>query len=193
MKRILAIFIIFVLNSIPQIGNTQWLRISGSEWSKVSQGFKIGFATGWVAAGTYGEAFVSELNRNLDEVLKTDLDRKDKLDSLRRRYNRAVFGKYFGIITDVAPKQVVDTIDWIYLDPRVQGWDLTEIMPMVRGRLQDGWTLKDLDEVISYEIKIREIEKKLKLPTSSEEKEKLIKEEVQLKLNQPKVLLDMWK
>lgn len=193
MKIFLALFIIFLLHSFPQIGNTQWLRISGSGWSKVSQEFKIRLATGWVAAGTCGEVFVSELNRNLDELSKTDLDRKDKLDSLRRSYNRAVFGKYFGIITDVAPKQVVDTIDRIYLDPRVQGWDLTEIMPLVRGRLQDGLTSKDLDEVISYEIKIKEIEKKLKLPTSEVEKEKLIKEEVELKLSQPKVLLDIFK
>ena len=44
----------------------------------------------------------------------------------------------------------------MYSDPRVKHWDIVDIMPLVRGRLKEGWTEKDLDEVIAYYIKYKE-------------------------------------
>jgi len=60
--------------------------------------------------------------------------------------------------------QIVDTIDKIYSDPRVTLMDITEVMPLVSGRLIRCWTEKELDEIIAINVKLKQCEGKEKKP-----------------------------
>jgi hypothetical protein len=99
------------------------------------------------------------------------------------------FENHCGIDYVTPIDSIIETINQAYSDPRVRDWEITGIMPMVRGRLIEGWTLNDLDEVISYRIRMKEIDKKLESPNlSGEDKRKLFNQKNELVLNRPKVL-----
>ena len=54
--------------------------------------------------------------------------------------------------------QIVGTINLIYSDPRTKTMEIIDIMPFVSGRLIQGWTKKELDEVIAITIQIKRCE-----------------------------------
>ena len=91
-------------------------------------------------------------------------------------------------VEDLTLNQIVDTIDKMYSDPRVKTWEIREIMPLVTGRLKEGWTERDLDEVIAYLIKEREHVKKYRNYDSLSKSEKKKLEEEATSLVEPKVL-----
>jgi hypothetical protein len=58
--------------------------------------------------------------------------------------------------------QIHDEIQKIYSDPRTKNWSIDRVILMAKGRLGDGWTEKDLDEVIAREITGETIRKEIK-------------------------------
>jgi hypothetical protein len=120
--------------------------INGYEWAKWNNLMKVGFVMGWIRAvdttlvpfvfpGFRGIRIDADTIRNLMEQKGLDID-------------NLTFG------------QIVDGVDQLYSDPRVKLWNIEEIMPILRGRLKGGWTEKDVDEVIAYHIKLKEIFRK---------------------------------
>jgi len=203
MRKIFFVIFILLLFSPPSMGDTKEIKriseFTGIEWGVLPKEWKMGYVAGWVMAGVCGEIFIDSLHENLNKALEEQgikLEESDKNGMLTRfgffkkQFTSEHFMKYWGIVeADFTIGQVIETIDQVYSDPRVKKWKLDNILPMVRGRLKDGWTLKDLDEVISYRIKTTEIDKKLKSPNLSEkEKKALRKEKIELELNEPKVL-----
>ena len=79
-------------------------------------------------------------------------------------------------------------IDKVYSDPRVKTWEIDDVMPLVMGRLKEGWTEKDLDEVIAFIIKEREFYKKDVNFKNESESQKWLKEYEELRSVEPKVL-----
>ena len=64
-------------------------------------------------------------------------------------------------------------IDEVYGDPRVRLWNIEEIMTLVRGRLKEGWTNEDVDNVISFKIKWKNWVQRSQNIESTSEAEKL--------------------
>jgi hypothetical protein len=78
--------------------------------------------------------------------------------------------------------QITETTNKICSDPRVKYWWIKNVMPIVRGRLKEGWTDKDVDEVIAYYVKLYGLSsRKLTQNEWSEEYRSL-------ELNKPKAL-----
>lgn len=178
-KKLLLVFCLYFLLYPLSIGNAgeKW-SFDGYDWVKWTNSIKVAFLRGWSVGGVVAAKWVY-VDTAFAKMNFEDLDKYKKIGEgvLKRR------GFEFD---DLTYRQVVDTIDKIYSDPRVKTWEIQEIMPLVRGRLKEGWTEKDLDEVIAYNIKFKEWGKKLEEKPKMDEKEK---EEFKLLIsNEPKVL-----
>ena len=112
---------------------------------------KIGFVHGWIICGRaasydliiYLGKNSKDLNKSIDDVnMQTEVFKDEGV-----------------LIGGVTSEQVSDTIDKIYSDARVIDMDIEKIMPLVIGRLIQGWTEKELDEVIAFNVKLKQCEK----------------------------------
>ena len=141
-KIIVALGICFLLSSLA-IGNASGQeRLNSYEWSKKDDWFKMGFISGWFMGI---EIVLGELNSSQ----KVDYY-KLKSGELNRDQMEKNVGHFTGSMTT---GQILGMIDKIYSDPRTKNWEIWRIMPLVRGRLIEGWTERDLDEAISFLIK----------------------------------------
>jgi len=174
------------------------------EWAEMPRSLKFSFVKGWWHAGSvmFYEIPVairmSVISRK-EWVIGTTDDEYKKIWRIVNKIAKNSEGvlKEKGLeLFDLTIGQIVDTIDKVYSDPRVKTWEIAEIMPLVRGRLKEGWTEKDLDEVIAYLIRDKEILKKMenyesRKQTESEEWKKSqwekFGEEIR-SLEEPKVL-----
>jgi len=193
-KFLLVFFLCFL--SLPlSIGNAgeEKFKLDGYKWAEMSRQFKLGFVEGWLRGGVV--ASVTPVFAALD-LFSKEISRLsiEEFEKLKERTMDIVRGcskeKGLGLF-DITYGQIVDTIDKVYTDPRVKTWEIEEIMPLVGGRLKEGWTEKDLDEVISYLIKQKEFSKKwekwVNYRSMSESERKKFLEEVS-SLEEPKVL-----
>jgi len=193
--KTLMIFCTVLLFVIPSqsIGDMKTRVLDGYYWSKQSFLWKLGFVEGWIEAGILLEELpIAVLNLVPQEGSSI------KEIGRQVQYQRKIakgFSKEKGVeLYDLTFDQIVDTIDRVYSDPRVKTWEINEIMPLIRGRLKEGWTEKDQDEVIAYKIKEREFSKKFeKFDLMSEsEKEKTLKEFRSLKKTKVLELLETY-
>lgn len=132
------------------IGNTEGLQINGYDWQKWDRGEQISFVIGWIKSGNHAldnfPVYLDKYDESLEFINSTTAVFKDK-----------------GILLyGVTVGQVVDTINIIYSDPRVKLMDISEIMPLLSGRLIQGWTKGELDEVIAINVKLKQCEKEEK-------------------------------
>ena len=150
-KKILAFSIVCFILFLQANCNAAGISVDGYEWQKWSHGIKIGFVNGWVLCGKaasdglliYMGKNSKDLNKSIDDVNRQTESFKDE-----------------GIlIGGVTLGQVTDTIDKIYSDARVMDMDTAKIMPLVSGRLIQGWTKKELDEVIAFNVKLKQCER----------------------------------
>lgn len=140
-------FLIFPLS----IGNTgEGLVIDGSDWERMSSSTKLYFVLGWMKSGKGATDNLTIYFDNLNESVK-DANAQTE-----------IFIREGILLGGVTPMQVIDTINIIYSDPRVKTMDITGIMPLVSGRLIQGWTLKVLDEIIAIKVKLYRCEKQEK-------------------------------
>jgi len=96
------------------------------------------------------------------------------------------FQKQEGIgFVGVSMGQIMEMTNQVYSDPRVKNWEISEIMPMVRGRLIDAWTLSDLDEVIVFRMRQKSLHDKAENVTGPQLKEIFTELDT---LKKPKVL-----
>ena len=148
------------------LAQTKEFVLDGYQWEKAPESWKLGFVAGWMMGG--------ESVRRLPGVLSDSENKLSEGVRLCPRWKRIAegFSKERGLeLHDIPFIQVINMIGKIYSDPRVKHWSIVEIMPLVRGRLKEGWTDKDLDEVIAYHIKYNERMKMF--DTWSEEVDKL--------------------
>lgn len=143
MKKILVAFSLFLLFSTYSMAwAVERFKFDGYKWNQMDRLLKLGFVMGWCLAGEHA-------------ITVMGLLRGPGLDIVMKEYERAqnfsiVMGLSFG---GLMGSQLVDTVDKLYSDPRLKIWEIHEIMPLVRGRLIEGWTEKDLDEIIAFEIR----------------------------------------
>lgn len=188
MKKTLLVIICLLLLSPLSIGQSAEKRkVDGYEWAQMSKEMKLGFVIGWINGGS---AIVDKVPEAYVFIVYAVYLQTDPIINYPK-INKITIGasKEVGVeLYDLAFGQIVDMVDKVYSDPRVKTWEIHEIMPLVRGRLKEGWTEKDLDEVIAYMIKEKEHIKKLVniKSMSQSESEKLDKEIRQLEV--PKVL-----
>jgi hypothetical protein len=139
-------------------GNTKGPDINGNDWQKMSVLEKAGFVLGWVKCGQKAvDSILVPLDGTTDEFNKSIQQTNFQVETYKDK------GILFGGVTI---RQIVDTIDAIYSDPRTTTMDIADIMPLVSGRLIKGWTLKELDEVISIKMRLIRCEKEEKLKSS---------------------------
>ena len=152
-KKILLVSLIcFFLFLQSNCDAAERTSINGYEWQKYSNGMKIGFVNGWIVCG--GAAY----NNLIIDLGKDSKDFNKSIDDVNRQME--VFkdeGILIGGVT-LTLGQVTDTIDKIYSDARVMDMDIVKIMPLVSGRLIQGWTEKELDEVIAFNVKLKQCE-----------------------------------
>lgn len=142
-------------------------QIDGYYWNKQSYLWKLGFAVGWIEACS-----VATNKIPMAFIFSQQWDKKSEAYILNLKPKLDYIGKYYFIVAENSTKeeglelydlifgQIVDTIENIYSDPRVKNWRISEIMPLVRCRLKEGGTEKDLDEVIAFKTKQNEYLKK---------------------------------
>jgi len=214
MRKIFVTFLIFTLFFIPCISNAE---IDGGDWSKMSSVAKRAFVLGWHNAGEEALDLIvfintvlvneydlfpkrphdfssinsdSSLNEEQKKSVKKVVEEviQDKKELFLKMTTPDYFRKNSGVgIYDINTDQVANCIDQIYSDPRVKHWKIRKIMPIVRGRLKEGWTLRDIDEVISYRIRESGLVEKLKSKNLSDEERDKAKREFE-SLKRPKVL-----
>jgi hypothetical protein len=151
-KKILAFSIMcFILFLQANCNAAEGISINGYEWQKWSHEMKIGFVNGWVLCSKaasdnlmiYPGKNSNDLNKSIDNV-------NSQIE---------VFKDEGVLIGGVTLGQVTDTIDKIYSDARVMDMEIIKIMPLVSGRLIQGWTEKELDEVIAFNVKLKQCER----------------------------------
>jgi|SRR5271157_5796481 len=151
-KKILVISIIcLILFMRVNCNAVERLSINGYEWQKWSDWEKIGFVQGWIACGksAFYDHLIIYVGKNMEDFNKSQEDAERQF---------AVFKDGGILIGGVTIGQIRDTIDKIYSDARVKTMDIAEIMPLVSGRLIQGWTEKELDEVIAFNVKLKQCE-----------------------------------
>lgn len=193
MKRSFLIAFVSIFLLYPFFGGiSEGKELDGFDWAEMNMLQKGYFISGWLAGG-----FAFWKGITLDTLAIrlgiTPWDRNPNLQKcagITDEINKGVLeGKGFDLY-NVATIQIVETVDAIYSDARVKLWEISKIMPIVRGRLKGGWTEKDVDEVIAYYIKLNELSNKFEgvLSKSKVEQDKLSKEKMLLDANEPKVL-----
>lgn len=136
------------------IGNTEeGLYINGYDWEKMSEGSQISFVEGWLKCG---KAALGNMWIDISTQNKWDESIEFMKIQQKRFINSGV------LIGGVTIGQIIDTMNEIYSDPRTKLMDIADIMPLVSGRLMQGWTLKNLDELIAIEVKLQRCEKEEK-------------------------------
>jgi len=181
-KKLLLVFCLCFLLLPLSLGNAEeGLKLDGYLWPNMPKLWRLGFVKGW----TYGSGiaidgipfFVTAFNEKIID---------------RERYVKLIkgFGKEKGLLEldELSSAQIISTIDKIYSNPKVKQWEIHEVMPLVRGRLKEGWTERDLDDVIAYLIKEKELLKKAENYKSMGESERKKFEEEIKSLVEPKVL-----
>lgn len=146
-KKLLFILGICFLLFPFSTGNTaEGVSINGYDWQNLSASSKTYFVLGWAKCGKHSLNNVvfnsSKWNESIELMNLTQENFKDE-------------GILLGGVTI---GQIIDTVDKIYSDPRVKNMDITEVMPFVSGRLIQGWTEKELDEVIAINVKLKQCE-----------------------------------
>lgn len=163
-----------------RIGATQTkeLVMDGYQWDRGTELWKVGFVTGWIIGG--------ERVRGLSGVIYESENQLSERVRLWPKWERLAegFSKQAGLeLLGIPFIQIVRMVDKVYSDPRVKHWYIADIMPLVRGRLKEGWTERDLDQVIAYYIKYNERmkmfgaweEEESKFPPGSAEVEEISK------------------
>lgn len=170
------------------------------KWADMNRSWKLGFVDGWIQGGEIGSKETIFVIMLRDIEIHIEKKKAGVVWEIPGGPGGEGKDKYLEIASDIAKEkgfklhdlpfnQIIDTIDNVYSDPRVKTWEIFEIMPLVRGRLKEGWTEKELDEVISYKVKEKELDRKMSFSYSSEsEKLKLAEEREALLDNMPKVL-----
>ena len=195
-KTLLVIVCLLLLLPVVSIGEPFTLDgYKWDEWGKSGdsgKSLKLGFAMGWVESGKlldYGLlVFIAHIRS--EEWRKGLRKLEPAFPPLQNTQNIVnSFLKEKGLyLPNVTCGQIVDVIDKVYSDPRVKTWEIDDVMPLVMGRLKEGWTEKDLDEVIAFIIKEREFYKKDVNFKNESESQKWLKEYEELRSVEPKVL-----
>jgi hypothetical protein len=171
MKKILVILLIIFcfglcFGTSQSLAETKRTIVDGFYWNKQVSLWKLGFIEGWIDAGIVATEKIPSAF-----ILSQLYDKKEGKITINRRPLDYI-GKYYYILVENTSKQeglefydftygqIMETIDKVYSDPRLTKWEIKEIMPLVRGRLKEGWTERDLDEVIAFQIKLNEYIKK---------------------------------
>ncbi|GEM_PF-5138384 len=197
--------LIFLFVPLSQaVAGVNWM--DGYTWVNQRAAVKTWFVAGWLQASVpvtislpidfcnaLRESFIENMAKEIEQrsMDPSEIIRNEDCEKTIRNFSKA---KGFDLLDDSTKiEQIVEAIDKIYSDPRVKTWEIFDVMPLVRGRLKGGWTEKDLDDVIAYKIKSREIYKKkivdIGKNTSEAERNEMRKEIIALK--KPKVLLDL--
>jgi hypothetical protein len=176
MKRmIFALLLCLVIQSAEIVE-----AVDGFTWSSFNSSQKIGFVMGWVSASNWViPKFLVALTGD-----KELLDQLSRFGPIMGRINER-FQKTEGIdFKGVTYIQIAEVVDQIYSDPRVKQWEIGEIMPIARGRLKEGWTEKDVDEVIAHQLKMNEFTARWMRGAGKSEMDKAVKE-----IRKPRVLI----
>jgi hypothetical protein len=176
MRRI--VFILVLCLVIQSAGIAE--AIDGSTWASFNNSQKTGFVMGWISASNWViPKFLVALTG--DKELFEQISRSGP--SMGRIHEK--FQKTEGLdFKGVTYIQIAEVVDQIYSDPRVKQWEIGEIMPIARGRLKEGWTEKDVDEVIAYQLKMNELTARWMRGANKSEMDKAVKE-----IRKPRVLI----
>ena len=148
MKRSFLIAFVFILSLYSFFGGiSEGKELDGFEWARMNVLEKAYFIRGWIQGGMdlYLNVYFDTLLinfANVDPNLQKCVGITDKI-------SKGVLERNGNDIYDFTTIQIVETVDTIYSDARVKLWNISKIMPIVKGRLKGGWTVKDVDEVIA--------------------------------------------
>ncbi len=198
MKKTLLIALCFffllypLLNGYSEQKERYGFGLKCYEFASMGMFQKLGYVQGWSDGGVVAFDAISNAVSDIEfdaiwNKKPTSIDSKKHLEIAMGAL------KEKGIDFDyVSAVQIAETTDKICSDPRVKHWWMNEVMPIVRGRLKEGWTDKDVDEVIAYHIKRNELNRRVKNLTPNKILSSTIgKEYSSLILNKPKVLKDL--
>jgi hypothetical protein len=147
MKKILLfILVYFLLFPLYTANAEEGMYINGYDWQKWTSGSKISFVQGWAKCG---KAAVDNLFIDINKW-------NESIEFVKLQED--IFKDEGILIGGVTIRQIIDTVDKIYADPRVKTMDITEVMSFVSGRLIQGWTEKELDEVVAINVKLKQCE-----------------------------------
>ena len=120
----------------------------GTDWNGWTESAKGHYILGWMSCGLQAGIITAIDNYNNSSRLESN---KHIMERFRSQ----------GIVLfDIAIRDIIDTINNLYLDPRLRPMQISEVMSLMVGRLKLGWTMGDLDKVISLKIKQKECVKK---------------------------------
>jgi len=176
MKRILLILVLCLVIQGAGIAEA----IDGFTWTNLSSSQKVGFVMGWVSASNWViPRFLVALTG--DKELFEQISRfGPQMGRINERFQKTE-GIDFKGVTYI---QIAEVVDQIYGDARVKQWEIGEIMPIARGRLKEGWTEKDVDEVIAYQLKMNEVTARWMKGANKSEMDKAMRE-----IRKPRVLI----
>jgi hypothetical protein len=140
MKRVFFLLVLLLVCG----KNIFAVEINGDNWNNYPPEWKLGFVQGWMEGGSYNTGeFAQEVILNAT---------KENTKELPKLVN--IFYKKSGLnLLKTTFRKIINEIDILYLDPRLKKWGFSEIMPLVRGRVEGKLTEKDIDEVIAYHQK----------------------------------------
>ena len=192
MKKKLLVWVcfLFLFTSISSASEAWGININGYDWGGMNRRERLIFFDGWLTGGISGMVRMHEVSMYRCAIATRNIESAGNSD-LNEMYETASKAEGFDLYPPLTRDQIIETISNIYSDPRVKTWDISEVMPLVRGRLKGGWTEKDLDEVIAYKIKQKENWKLMKPDPKRYWNEFFKKEKEGLLPNKPKVLQDL--
>jgi len=159
-KKLITLVLVLALAGI-QVHAEQG-KISYYEWSVAPAAQKVGIVEGWLYAAGLFYNFKNELQTALEKniILYKPIQNEKEVKATTELFKYTCDCEYMGFMQtsglelfQVTVGQIIGVIDEIYNDPRVRNWEIHEIFPLVRGRLKEGWSKDDLDDVISYLLK----------------------------------------
>jgi hypothetical protein len=189
-KGILLVICLLLLSPLSISESSEDWVVDGYKWSKMPRMWKFGYIEGWLESGRVVMQLPSEF---FEYFIRKDHYQKYENIGGNLVFNRIIhhFLKLRGFeLYFLTADQTVDMIDKIYSDPRTEQWEIRGVMPLARGMLKEGWTEKDLNEVIAYCVKFREWERRWgdSLSLGESDMKKKIKEFDSLRKKVPKVL-----
>jgi hypothetical protein len=153
------------------------------EFASMGMFQKLGYVEGWCNGSL--AAFEAITSAIMEVEINAILWNKKPISIDSKKYREIADGalREKGMELDyLSIVQITETTNKICSDPRVKYWWIKNVMPIVRGRLKEGWTDKDVDEVIAYYVKLYGLSsRKLTQNEWSEEYRSL-------ELNKPKAL-----
>jgi hypothetical protein len=140
---------------LPSSTSAEEIKFDGYNWVELSSNAKVSMCLGVALGITEAHDWI-RYKEVKGKAFENPADAERGLNEAGIVADRFLEEKGFDVFSTSTIGQIVETIDKLYSDPRIRLWKVLELMPIVQGRLKNGWTQQDVDEVIAYSIRVKE-------------------------------------